>query len=149
MMNRTNNYNLCQFEETDRVQRTDFNEDNAKIDGALAGKAERTEVSKLEKSIASVAATASTERIRVGSFVGDGTDTRTVFLPWAPTFAFLSGSLSDYVAPFFLTQGHCQYVGEYEPGRDGTYTPQLSGSRLILNSWANKSGITTYYVLFR
>ena len=36
-MNRTNNYNLCQFEETDRVRRTDFNEDNAKIDGALAG----------------------------------------------------------------------------------------------------------------
>lgn len=36
-MNRTNNYNLCQFEESDRVRCTDFNEDNAKIDGALAG----------------------------------------------------------------------------------------------------------------
>ena len=35
MMNRTNNYNLCQWEETDRVQRTDFNEDNAKIDAAV------------------------------------------------------------------------------------------------------------------
>ena len=35
-MNRTNNYNLCQWEETDRVQRTDFNEDNVKIDAALA-----------------------------------------------------------------------------------------------------------------
>ena len=34
-MNRTSNYNLCQFEETDQVQRTDFNEDNAKIDAAV------------------------------------------------------------------------------------------------------------------
>lgn len=36
MMNRTSNYNLCQWEETDRVRRTDFNEDNAKIDQAMA-----------------------------------------------------------------------------------------------------------------
>lgn len=35
-MNRTSNYDLCQWEETDRVRRTDFNEDNAKIDQALA-----------------------------------------------------------------------------------------------------------------
>ena len=34
-MNRTTNYNLCQFEESDRVQRTDFNEDNVKIDAAI------------------------------------------------------------------------------------------------------------------
>ena len=40
MMNRTNNYNLCQWEETDRVQRTDFNEDNAKIDAAIKAEAE-------------------------------------------------------------------------------------------------------------
>ena len=40
-MNRTTNYNLCQFEETDRVRRTDFNEDNAKIDGALGALAAR------------------------------------------------------------------------------------------------------------
>ena len=36
-MNRTANYNLCQFEAGDQVQRTDFNEDNAKIDAALSG----------------------------------------------------------------------------------------------------------------
>ena len=36
-MNRTANYNLCQFEASDQVQRTDFNEDNAKIDAALSG----------------------------------------------------------------------------------------------------------------
>ena len=36
-MNRTTNYNLCQFGASDQVQRTDFNEDNAKIDTALSG----------------------------------------------------------------------------------------------------------------
>ena len=34
--NYTANYNLCQWEATDQVQRTDFNQDNAKIDAALA-----------------------------------------------------------------------------------------------------------------
>lgn len=33
--NHTSNYNLCQWEATDAVLRTDFNEDNAKIDAVL------------------------------------------------------------------------------------------------------------------
>ena len=33
--NYTPNYNLCQWEARDKVQRTDFNVDNAKIDAAL------------------------------------------------------------------------------------------------------------------
>ena len=40
-MNRTQNYNLCQWEAADKVQRTDFNADNAKIDAALGGIAAR------------------------------------------------------------------------------------------------------------
>ena len=35
--NHTTNYNLNQWEATDKVLRTDFNADNAKIDAALAG----------------------------------------------------------------------------------------------------------------
>ena len=33
--NYTEHYDLCQWEATDQVQRTDFNADNAKIDAAL------------------------------------------------------------------------------------------------------------------
>ena len=40
-MNRTQNYNLCQWEAADKVQRTDFNADNAKMDTALGGIADR------------------------------------------------------------------------------------------------------------
>ena len=52
--NHTTNYDLCQWEATDQVLHTDFNEDNAKIDAALntlsgqvAGKAESSTVSAL------------------------------------------------------------------------------------------------------
>ena len=38
--NHTTNYQLNQWEATDQVLRTDFNEDNAKLDAALAGLAE-------------------------------------------------------------------------------------------------------------
>ena len=38
--NHTTNYNLNQWEATDKVLRTDFNEDNAKIDGALKANAD-------------------------------------------------------------------------------------------------------------
>ena len=35
-MQRTQNYNLCQWEAEDRILRSDFNADNQKIDAALA-----------------------------------------------------------------------------------------------------------------
>ena len=56
--NHTTNYDLCQWEATDQVLRTDFNKDNAKIDAALntlsgqvAGKAESSTVSALSSPI--------------------------------------------------------------------------------------------------
>jgi len=42
--NFTPNYSLNQWEASDKVQRVDFNADNAKIDAALAGKLGRTEL---------------------------------------------------------------------------------------------------------
>lgn len=39
--NHTTNYQLCQWEATDKVLRTDFNQDNQKIDAALAGLRDR------------------------------------------------------------------------------------------------------------
>lgn len=54
--NHTANYGLCQWEETDKVLRTEFNGDNAKIDAALAGlerdKAEASAVSALQAAVA-------------------------------------------------------------------------------------------------
>ena len=60
--NHTPNYNLCQWEATDQVLRSDFNQDNAKIDAALAG----------------------IPKIAWGSYTGDGAETRTISLPFTP-----------------------------------------------------------------
>ena len=56
--NHTTNYNLNQWEATDKVLRTEFNEDNAKIDAALkglsdqvAGKAAQSAVDALTQSV--------------------------------------------------------------------------------------------------
>ena len=56
--NHTTNYNLNQWEATDKVLRTDFNEDNAKIDAALkglsdqvAGKAAQSAVNSLTQTV--------------------------------------------------------------------------------------------------
>ena len=50
--NQTANYDLNQWLSTDQVLRTDFNADNAKLDAALAGKAEAETVSALQTAVA-------------------------------------------------------------------------------------------------
>ena len=46
--NYTEHYGLCQWEATDAVQRVEFNADNAKVDAALAGKAELSQLAELD-----------------------------------------------------------------------------------------------------
>ena len=57
--NYTTNYNLCQWQPTDQVQRTDFNADNAKIDAALAAKADQTSLDSLEQTVNQMSSTIS------------------------------------------------------------------------------------------
>ena len=69
-MNRTTNYNLCQWEETDRVRRTDFNEDNVKIDAAIKAEADARAAG-----IAAVSAALAQKgncQIVTGQYIGDG-----------------------------------------------------------------------------
>ena len=49
--NYTSSYNLNQWSASDRVLRTEFNADNAKIDAALAGKASASSVSSLQTTV--------------------------------------------------------------------------------------------------
>ena len=49
--NYTRNYNLCQWEAEDKVLRTEFNADNAKIDAALAGKASVSSLNSLQTAL--------------------------------------------------------------------------------------------------
>ena len=52
MANYTAHYQLHQWEPEDSFLRTDFNEDHAKIDGALGGKAEQSAVDTLAEQVA-------------------------------------------------------------------------------------------------
>ena len=69
--NHTTNYQLCQWEATDKVLRTDFNEDNQKIDAALA----------------------TIPKIVAGSYTGDGAAERVIPLGFTPKLLFLSDML--------------------------------------------------------
>ena len=72
--NHTTNYDLCQWEATDQVLRTDFNQDNAKIDAALAAKAEQSEFSALSADVQQIQADLT--KITIGSYTGNGNVTR-------------------------------------------------------------------------
>lgn len=88
--NYTTNFELCQWQADDQVKRTDFNEDNTKIDNALKGlsdglaaaqaeKADQSALDALAAEVAKKATTAALEAIRaavpklvVGSYTGNG-----------------------------------------------------------------------------
>ena len=78
----TANYQLCQWEPADQVQRTDFNADNAKIDAALselaADMANKASLSALSSVQASM------PRVAVGTYTGNGTASRKITLSFTP-----------------------------------------------------------------
>ena len=77
--NHTTNYNLCQWLATDQVKRTDFNEDNAKIDAALAD----LESSKADQAALN-AASARIPKVAAGTYTGNGSTTRKISLSFTP-----------------------------------------------------------------
>ena len=116
--NHTANYELCQWEPTDQVQRTDFNADNAKIDAALSalesGKvstaslnsainrisalelncATKTELSALESQVQDNASTiqqltTDLTKITFGTYTGNGNSSRTISLGFTPKAVLL------------------------------------------------------------
>jgi len=71
----TPNYNLNQWEASDRVQRVDFNADNAKIDGAIKAQAEALEAESSARAAgdAALAGKLGNCKVVLRTYVGDGT----------------------------------------------------------------------------
>ena len=103
--NHTEHFSLNQWQADDQVKRTDFNEDNAKIDAALndlsgglaaaqAEKADQTALDALAAEVAKKATTAALEALSkklasmpclvTGTYTGDGTDSRLISLGFQP-----------------------------------------------------------------
>ena len=72
--NYTTNYDLCQWEPTDAVQRVEFNQDNAKVDAALNSLAQSRNC-----------------MVWTGSYTGNGADTKTLTFPHQPYFVLIMG----------------------------------------------------------
>ena len=99
--NHTPNFNLCQWEATDKVLRADFNEDNQKIDAALAEILARV------------------PRFATGTYVG--TDEHGANHPNTLTFDFkpyvvICYDRSNYRCPALFIRGESRFLMEYGSG---------------------------------
>ena len=103
-MNQTPNYQLNQWEKTDRIQMEDFNADNAKIEAAILGASE-----------AAAAAAASGLKVVTGSFSGNGTTgVRSYTLGFKPRLLFVFtdfSSSSSYTQGLLITDVMCTSFG--------------------------------------
>ena len=79
--NYTQNYSLCQWEPQDKVQRVDFNGDNAKIDAALT--AQQAAIERAQ-STAGAAYSPNNQPVVTGSYSGNGAARRDVSLGFRP-----------------------------------------------------------------
>ena len=99
--NHTEHFSLNQWLPDDQVKRTDFNEDNAKIDaalndlsGGLAEKADQSALDALAAEVAKKAATAALDALSkklasmpclvTGTYTGDGAESRLISLGFQP-----------------------------------------------------------------
>ena len=79
--NYTTNYDLCQWEPTDAVQRLEFNADNAKLDAALAVLSESRNC-----------------QIYTTTYTGTGSGGRTLTFPRKPILVFVMGGIVTFMA---------------------------------------------------
>jgi len=98
--NYTQNYKLCQWEPSDKVLRTDFNEDNAKLDAALT--AQQTAINRAQ-SMASSAYSPSYKPVVAGYYTGNGNPTQDINLGFQPCAVLV-------IAPNFRTVDLTDYT---------------------------------------
>lgn len=119
-MNKTPNYQLNQWDKSDRIQMEDFNADNAKLEAALAQETAaraaadtnlqssmNAAISALETSIAN-----NSLKVKTGTFTGDGTSsTRTFELGVKPKLLILrtnnTRTSSTYAVGAVVTEFAC------------------------------------------
>ena len=131
-MNQTTNYQLSQWESTDRILMSDFNSDNAKLDAALkshdaALKENADDIAAVKTQLdANGAAHAGFGNcdIYITSYVGNGAASKTLTFNGDPKFIFISA----YNGWLSITAG--ALAGKGLNGLDPT-TPSLT--------WGNKS----------
>ena len=139
-LNQTQNYQLSQWESTDRILMSDFNSDNAKLDAAL--KEHDDALAALEAGLTGKGNC----RISVTTYVGDGLASKTLTFDDDPQFLFISGH-GGWLA---MTAG--AQNGKGQDGRDPTSPVLTWGDKSVTfqdslpQEICNLSG-TTYFVV--
>ena len=144
-MQRTQNYNLCQWAAEDRIMRSDFNADNQKIDAALANGC----------------------HIATGTYIGAGEygedHPNTLTFDFVPQIVFILGTApagsnglvsvsGDLVLlrPWTKTFGRSTNSSYYQViiwgERSVSWHCSTSGSNGSASQQANSSGATYYYI---
>lgn len=118
--NYTEQYGLCQWEATDPVLRDEFNQDNRKMDEALNGKAELSDVENLRERVEALEAQ---PQWIVGTYTGNGESSQTISLGKKPSAVFTLQSNG------YLSQ---QYQTYYFGGLALPDHPVKTGSQIIV-----------------
>ena len=113
--NFTENYNLSQWERTDKVQMEDFNADNAKIDAAIKAEAEARAAG--DAALQTALSKKGNCQIWVGSYKTTGlygqNHPNSITFPKMPIFAFV---IATYTAIFI--PGHTYVMAHYNTVAD-------------------------------
>lgn len=130
-MKQTSNYQLNQWEKTDRILMEDFNEDNAKVDAAL--KAQASDMA----SLAAEVAKCGNCQVYYTTYTGTGSGSNDFTFPHKPLFISVFGN-NIY---FFALQG-----APYGTGRTGGTNSGISYTTWTENSvsWVSYNDSLTY-----
>ena len=155
--NHTANYDLCQWEATDQVLRTDFNQDNAKIDAALAAKAEQSEFSALSADVQQIQADLT--KITIGSYTGNGNVTRSFNLGVYPQAVLImcSYGATGYHYSRFMHLGGLALRGKPAKTREGDAYISVTSNGFSVSDEGHDNGCSVllnyseyvyYYIVF-
>lgn len=140
MASYTANYQLHQWEPADFFLRTDFNADFAKLDAALAGKAGLAD---LAEKLGAV----------TGSYMGDGTASRTISLDITPAAVFLredgdsTAVLAVQNGAVLDKEGEVDMLAVTGQGFQVTYDAYFTGvSNKVREPYTNRAGVTYRYL---
>ena len=135
--NQTSNYGLNQWEATDQVLRTDFNQDNAKLDAALKALADKE--TELEGTLAGQAAdiaklgNCSIERF---TYVGTGNGNATIRFSRAPLLFIVMGGYDLVIGSCLSTIAtSISYSSLSSSSYVGDITISWSGNNLTVNNY--------------
>lgn len=117
-MNYTEKYHLPQWEESDRVMRTDFNSAMAALEDGISA-AKSTADSALGKADAAYAP--NQKPYVVGSYTGTG-QTMTITLGFRPSFLIINGAQANYPATVDTHAGFAVYTAGNVLNQDITFT---------------------------